>query len=92
MHGVQTGEEGDIECAKKIRRGVARNLRLSHLEREFEVSQYLYEGINDDAQRFYQLIADAVANGNPLAGAALSTAIDLWGTWSPQQPAPARRT
>jgi hypothetical protein len=79
VHGVQTGKDGDIDADEKIRKLVHKNLKLSHLERDFEVSQYLYEGINDDAQRFYKLIAKAVLSSQPLAGAALSLAIDLVG-------------
>jgi hypothetical protein len=79
VHGVQTGKEGDIDADKKIRKLVKKNLELSHLQREFKVSQYLYEQINDDAQRFYKAIARAVVSGEPLAGSALSLAIDLVG-------------
>jgi hypothetical protein len=60
VHGVQTGKEGDINADKKIRKLVKKNLALSHLHRDFKVSQYLYEQINDDSQRFYKAIAKAV--------------------------------
>jgi hypothetical protein len=79
VHGVQTGSDGDIDVDEKIRKLVARSLERSHLDRDFDVRQYLYEDINDDAQRFYKLIAKGVLSGQPLAGRALSTVIDLVG-------------
>lgn len=46
VHGVQTGEDEDI---------------------------------NDDAQKFYKGISNAIASGNPLVGNALESVIDLAG-------------
>ena len=79
VHGVQTGKDEDIDADQKIQKLVKKNLELSHLTREFEVSQYLYEGINDKAQAFYKTLAKIVLSGVPLAGTALSTTIDLVG-------------
>ncbi len=79
VHGVQTGSSADVDCDAKVRRIVERNLASSHLEREFGVSSYVYEDVNDDAVRFYELLAQAILSGQPLAGAALGTAIDLVG-------------
>ncbi len=79
VHGVQTGKDEDIDADVKIRKLVEKNLRLSHLQRDFDVTQYLYEDINDKSQQLYKLIAKAILNGVPLAGTALATVIDLVG-------------
>ena len=41
--------------------------------------EFVYEDINDEAQRFYQLIAGALLRGNPLAGRLLRLVIDAAG-------------
>jgi hypothetical protein len=79
VHGVQTAAADDIESDEKIQKLVERNLRLSHLQRDYQISQYVYENINDKAQRFHKLIAEAILSGQPLAGPALSKVIDLVG-------------
>lgn len=79
VHGVQTGEDSDIECEQQIRALLTRSLANIHVEKEFQVKGYLYEDLNDKAQRFYKLIASAITTGKPLVGKALDTLIDLVG-------------
>jgi hypothetical protein len=79
VHGVQTGEDGDIKSDQQIRALVTRSLADIHVEKEFQVNGYVYENINDNSQKFYKLIADALSAGNPLVATALDKAIDLIG-------------
>lgn len=79
VHGVQTSSDKKIESDDQIRKLVNKSLDQSHLQREFEVSGFFYEDINDKAQQFYKLIADAVTSGNALASKALKTVLDLVG-------------
>ena len=79
VHGVQSGEAADINSDDQIRELVKRSLSRSHLQREFEVPDFFYEDINDNAQRFYKAIAGAILRGNPLAGRLLRLVIDLAG-------------
>ena len=76
VHGVQTGEDQDIESDRQIRSLINRSLLDSHVEKDFLVKGYLYEDINDDAQKLYQLIGKALTSGKPLVGKALATVID----------------
>ena len=80
VHGVQTSEDGKIESDKQIGQLVQRALNESHIiDKEFDVRGFFYEDINDKAQEFYQLIGKALTAGQPLAGKALETVIDLVG-------------
>ena len=79
VHGVQTGSDADIDSDLKIKKLVARSLSQSHLQRDYEVSGFFYEDINDAAQKFYRTIASAITRGNPLAGRALKSVIDIVG-------------
>jgi hypothetical protein len=79
VHGVQTGEDSSIKSEQQIRALLTRSLADIHVEKDFEVSAFLYENINDDAQHFYQLIGSAITKGKPLIGKALDTVIDLAG-------------
>ena len=79
VHGVQTDEDEDIKSDQQIRSLINRSLADSHIEKEFLVKGYLYENINDDAQKLHRGIAKAITSGNPLAGKALDTVIDLVG-------------
>lgn len=79
VHGVQSGDDKDIECDKQIRKLVSKSLDQNHIQREFNVTGCFYENINDKAQSFYKHIANAIFKGNPLAGKALKTVVDLAG-------------
>ena len=79
VHGVQSGEDEDIQSERQIRALINRSLTESHIERDFEVKGYIYENINDDAQRLYQQIGMAITAGQPLVGQALDLVIDLVG-------------
>jgi hypothetical protein len=79
VHGVQTGEDKDIEAAQQIRTLVTRSLSDCYMEKDFVVKGYLYENINDNAQNFYKKIGSALTRSSPLAGKALKTFIDLVG-------------
>ena len=57
VHGVQLGDDESIKSDEKVRKLVTKSLSRSHLERQFEVSGFFYEDINDEAQRFYSKIA-----------------------------------
>lgn len=79
VHGVQTGENKDIRSHQLVKFLVTRALADSHLEFEFATGGYFYEDINDNAQTFYKLLAKAITSGNPLAGKAIDSVIDLAG-------------
>lgn len=79
VHGVQTGEDKNIESDRQIRALINQALSENHVEREFLVKGYFYEDINDDAQQFYKYLSRALTGGNPLTGKALNTVIDLAG-------------
>lgn len=79
VHGVQTGENKNIKCDQQVRSLLMRSLSDNHLEKQFLVDSYLYEDINDDAQKFYTYLASALSAGKPLTGKALKTVIDLAG-------------
>lgn len=79
VHGVQTSEDGDIDSDQQIRELLVRSLADSHLNKDFLVKGYFYEDINDNAVRLYKRIATALTSGQPLAGKALQTVIDLVG-------------
>ena len=79
VHGVQVGTDKKITSDDKIRTLVTKSLAASHLDKKFAVSGFFYEDINDDAQKFYQLIGSAITNGKPLVGKLLKTVIDLAG-------------
>lgn len=79
VHGVQTGEDEDIQSEQQIRALINRSLAESHIDKEFEVRGYIYEDINDAAQRLYQQIGMAITAGRPLVREALQTVIDLAG-------------
>lgn len=79
VHGVQLGEDNDIESANQIEKLVKRSLGKKHINRDFSVYDYLYEDMNDDAQSIYQLIGDAITSGNPIANNILEGAIDVIG-------------
>lgn len=79
VHGVQRGSAQDIALDVAIERLVRSALARSHLERPFTVSQYVYEDINDNSLRLFDLIARAVLRNKPIAGRALREFIDLAG-------------
>lgn len=79
VHGVQLGDDESIKSDEQVRKLVKKSLSRSHLERQFEVSGFFYEDINDEAQRFYSKIASAISSGNPLVGRALKAVIDIVG-------------
>ena len=79
VHGVQTGDNNDIDSEKQIRELLTQALADMHVVKEFEVRGYVYEDINDKAQEFYQLIGTAITSGKFIAGKALKTVIDLVG-------------
>jgi len=79
VHGVQLGDDESIKSDEQVRKLVTKSLSRSHLERQFEVFGFFYEDINDEAQRFYSIIASAISRGNPLAGQALKAVIDIVG-------------
>lgn len=79
VHGVQVGKDKNVKSVDSVRKLVTKSLERSHLNREFEVPDFFYEDINDNAQKFYKLIAGAIADGNPLVKQGLKMAIDLVG-------------
>ncbi len=79
VHGVQAGTDADVEAEDSVRKMVTRALARSHIQRDFTVNGYLYEDINDESQRFYQLIRTAITQGQPLAGQVLKRVIDVVG-------------
>lgn len=79
VHGVQLGENNDIESAQQIEKLVKRSLSKKHIDRDLLVKDYLYEDMNDDAQAIYQLIGKAITSGNPIARNILEGAIDVVG-------------
>jgi len=80
VHCVQTSEDGKIECDKQIRLLMNRALAENHVvDKEFDVSGFFYENINDEAQKLYKYIASAVSSGKPLQGKVLHAVIDLAG-------------
>lgn len=79
VHGVQVGEDADIKSEQQIRSLINRSLAESHIEKEFLSKGYLYEDINDEAQKFYKGIAKAIASGKPLVSKALEAVIDFAG-------------
>lgn len=79
VHGVQTGENKDVKSDQQIRALITRSLADIHVEKEFKVTAYKYENINNNAQRFYQAIGKALTAGRPLVGKALEAVIDLAG-------------
>ena len=79
VHGVQTSEDKKIDSDDQIRKLVTKSLDQNHLQRDFAVSGFFYEDINDKAQQFYKLIAGAIAGGNKLTAKAVKTVVDLVG-------------
>ena len=79
VHGVQLGEDEDIESGNLVRDLVNRSLSDSSVEKDFVVNQYNYEDINDDAQKLHQLIASALAAGVPILKPVLGGMIDIVG-------------
>lgn len=79
VHGVQVGEDKDITSDDSIRKLVTKSLSNSHIDRKFEASGFFYEDINDDAQKYYQLLSSAITKGKPLVGRALKLFIDVSG-------------
>ena len=79
VHGVQVSEDADITSDHSIRKLLKNSLSKSHIDRNFEVAGFFYEDINDQAQKYYQLLASAITKGNPLVGKGLKTFIDLSG-------------
>jgi len=79
VHGVQVSEDADITSDDSIRKLLKNSLSKSHIDRNFEVAGFFYEDINDEAQKYYQLLASAITKGNPLVGKGLKTFIDLSG-------------
>ena len=79
VHGVQVREDADITSDDSIRKLLKNSLSKSHIDRNFEVAGFFYEDINDEAQKYYQLLASAITKGNPLVGKGLKTFIDLSG-------------
>ncbi|QOC22729.1 hypothetical protein IC757_00745 [Wenzhouxiangella sp. AB-CW3] len=81
VHGVQRGSGMNIELDETVCALVDRVLRQSHISEDYTVDQYVYEHKNDQhpTVRLAQFIARAISRGRPLAGRALSEAIDLAG-------------
>lgn len=79
VHGVQLGDNKDIESAKQIEKLVKRSLSSKHINLDFSVKEYLYEDMNDNAQSVYQLIGRAVTSGNPITRNVLEGTIDVVG-------------
>ncbi len=79
IHGVQTGEDADINCEEQVRTLINQSLADIHIDKEFDVRGYHYENINNDAQEFYRRIARAITASKPLAKRALKVVIDLVG-------------
>lgn len=79
VHGVQTSENDDIQSEQQIRTLLTRSLADIHVEKEFDVRSCPYEDLNDNAVRLYKTLAGALTSGQPLAGKALKTFIDLAG-------------
>jgi hypothetical protein len=79
IHGVQVGEDESVKSDKQIRKLLNSALSRSHIERDYSVSGFLYEDINDEAQQFYSTIAGAITAGRPLARLALKSIVDVAG-------------
>lgn len=79
VHGVQVSEDGKITSDDSIRKLLNKSLASSHIDKNFEVSGFFYEDINDEAQKYYRLLASAITRGKPLIGKSLKTFIDLSG-------------
>ena len=79
IHGVQVGEDESIKSDEKIRKLLKSALSRSHIDRNYTVSGFFYEDINDEAQKFYSRVAAAITAGRPLARRALKSIIDLSG-------------
>lgn len=79
VHGVQTGEDEGVKSDEQIRALINRSLADIQVEKEFVVKGYFYENINNEAQDFYRLIAQAISLRKPLLGPSLDTVIDLVG-------------
>lgn len=79
VHGVQVSEDKKITSDDAIRKLVNKSLSASHLQRDFDVAGFFYENINDEAQKYYQMLASAISKGKPLLGKALKSFIDVSG-------------
>jgi len=79
VHGVQTGTDASITSDQQIRELVDRSLSDIGLQKDYKVSGFLYEDINDEAQKFYKYFASAITGGKPLVGKALKSVIDVAG-------------
>jgi len=79
VHGVQSGGDAEVNAKERIQKLVSKSLATSHLSRKFEVQEYLYEGINDNAQKLYERIGKALLKSVPYAGMVLPAGMDLVG-------------
>ena len=79
VHGVQIGEDSQITSDDSIRKLVTKSLNSSNLDRSFDVPEFFYENINDDAQKYYKMLASAITKGKALTGKTLKSVIDISG-------------
>jgi hypothetical protein len=79
IHGVQLGDNDDIQSAKQVENLVKRSLKKKHIDRDFFVNDYLYEDMNDNAQTTYKLIGKAITTGRPISKKILKSSIDVLG-------------
>ncbi len=81
VHGVQRGSGMNIALDETVAALIDRVLQQSHITEDYTVRQYVYEHKNDEhpTVRLARLIARAISGGRPLAGRALTEAIDLAG-------------
>jgi hypothetical protein len=79
VHGVQSGNNAQVTTHKRIEALLKASLEAVQLKKEYEVIGYLYEDMNDKAQKVYQRIGKAIATGRPLVGDALHSIIDIAG-------------
>lgn len=76
IHGVQIGENADLNQHELISKLL--QSRLGNMYLEFKTDLYRYENLNDQAQKKYQKLAKLITS-TPISGALSSGAIDLVG-------------
>ena len=76
VHGVQVGEDKDQKHHQAISNSV--KSRLGNIPLDFSAEMFLYEDINDEAQRLFSGVSSAIA-GTAVGGVITSKIIDLIG-------------
>jgi hypothetical protein len=76
VHGVQLGADEDQEHDKEIKKLV--KSRLGNIPLDFAAEMFLYEDINDEAQRLFRSVSSAIAD-TVLGGVVTDKIIDVIG-------------